>query len=187
MFPEWTAAFMLLQHGADSSVRDHDGFSPVQLAIYDRGGLDDILDRSYEEPDFCFPVAFYVWGSNMNFTLGFGDDQERHAPDKLRVPFPSTGCLLAHKDVESGIACTNCGNANLHALRCIATGEIHLQPPYRKEEELLAKNKKSTFETVFPRAVAEYRIREKMPLPVIDIVMRKFHTLFLAPEGVVFA
>lgn len=191
--PELAAASLLLQHGADASIKDHDGFSSTQLMIFDQGDVMKFIQRSFEEPENCFPVAIFAWGSNMNFTLGFGDDHERHVPDKLRVPFPSARCLLANPNVESGIACTNCGNANLQALRCIARGEIHLQTSFDGNDNLneysieKIKDKRSTLETIVPRSLAEYRTHEKIPSPVVDVILRKFHTLFLTPDGVVFA
>ncbi|KAK3920688.1 Inhibitor of Bruton tyrosine kinase [Frankliniella fusca] len=68
-------AVILLQLGADVSIKDNNGLSPIELAMKDRA------------PDYKFtldlPCEIYVWGTNTNFNLGLDNMQGRQQPEVL--------------------------------------------------------------------------------------------------------
>ena len=179
-FTEIATVAYLLDQGADTSLRDHDGYTPVQLLIYEQESIDEAVARAEQLPYDCYPVAFYAWGSNSNFTLGFGDDQHRNTPDKLRAVF-----LDKSADPDHNV-CENCGNRDLKIFRSIGKGEIHLkvmQSVLQKDAfgDAQWTQKPSSLVSLVPHFSFQLTALDR---PVMDVILRKYHTIFLTPNGV---
>ena len=63
----------LIQLGANINLIDHDG-----LTVLDHAVLDRPLHVSY---DVTAPLDAYVWGVNLNYNLGLGNNTNRQHPD----------------------------------------------------------------------------------------------------------
>lgn len=68
-------AVILLQLGADVSIRDNNGLTSIELAMKDR-----IPDVKFS---IDLPCELYVWGTNTNFNLGTENMQGRQQPEVL--------------------------------------------------------------------------------------------------------
>ncbi|KAK9507028.1 hypothetical protein O3M35_008859 [Rhynocoris fuscipes] len=68
-------AVRLIQIGADLSVPDKEDISPLELVSLER--LPEVRIPTN------VPSQVYVWGSNLNFTLGTGTDNSRKQPELL--------------------------------------------------------------------------------------------------------
>ncbi|KFM65426.1 Inhibitor of Bruton tyrosine kinase, partial [Stegodyphus mimosarum] len=68
---------ILCMHGASLKLNDHEGFSPLDIALKDR--------LPYLEYHPSNPSEVYVWGSNFNYNLGLGNLQSREIPEVLEV------------------------------------------------------------------------------------------------------
>ncbi|XP_073985651.1 inhibitor of Bruton tyrosine kinase [Rhodnius prolixus] len=68
-------AVRLIEIGADSTLLDKEDYSPIELVTLQR--LPEVKIPSE------LPSQLYVWGSNLNFTLGIGTDDSIKQPDLL--------------------------------------------------------------------------------------------------------
>ncbi len=70
----------LVASGANLSLSDGDGLSPLDHLVRDRMESATQLDLTPNNP-----CELYTWGSNANFNLGLGHQQQRHSPEVLEV------------------------------------------------------------------------------------------------------
>ncbi|OQV17763.1 putative Inhibitor of Bruton tyrosine kinase [Hypsibius exemplaris] len=169
---EIAAASWLLRQGADISIKDHDDCSPVQLLIWDQQNLSEaimITESSPKAKGACYPVAFHTWGNNANYTLGYGGaTQDRVVPEKVRAAFYG----------QPNSECINCGHSDTVMGRSVARGEVHIHGAHLPPGALMSEH---LLETYLPSVVDNYTNRQGLAL---DVVLRKFHTIFLSPDGV---
>ncbi|KAJ9579143.1 hypothetical protein L9F63_024751 [Diploptera punctata] len=65
----------LIKLGANITVRDKDGLTPIDHAMKDRPAI-----LEYDGLSLC---EVYVWGTNNNYSLGTGNEQSRSQPELL--------------------------------------------------------------------------------------------------------
>lgn len=63
----------LIKHGGTLSIQDKEGLSVLDLTMKDRPA-----HVSFQNTD---PTEVYTWGSNTNFSLGHGNQKNRHHPE----------------------------------------------------------------------------------------------------------
>lgn len=68
-------ARILLSHGASLRMTDHEGLTPLDIILKDRLPYVEYLSNG--------PSEVYVWGSNTNYNLGLGNEQNREYPEIL--------------------------------------------------------------------------------------------------------
>ncbi|XP_068004756.1 inhibitor of Bruton tyrosine kinase isoform X2 [Melanerpes formicivorus] len=75
----------LLKHGVSLYVPDKEGLSALDLVMKDRP-----IHVVFKKTD---PTEVYTWGSNINFTLGHGGQQDKHHPELVDL-FPRNGVYI---------------------------------------------------------------------------------------------
>lgn len=96
-----------LQMGANMTIRDHDGLTPVDHAMKDRPPI--------VEFNACNPCEVYVWGTNSNYSLGTGNEQSRSQPELLDA-FRKQGISIKQvNEVHSLFSVTGC-RTSVHLL-----------------------------------------------------------------------
>ncbi|XP_049802872.1 inhibitor of Bruton tyrosine kinase [Schistocerca nitens] len=70
-------ASLLIQMGASVTAMDFEHLTPLDIALKDRLPFVDLSLRN--------PCEVYVWGSNSNYTLGTGNQQNRSMPELLET------------------------------------------------------------------------------------------------------
>lgn len=71
--------------GANLTVRDRDGLTPIDHAMKDRPPIVEFNGNN--------PCEVYVWGTNSNYSLGTGNEQSRSQPELLD-PFRKQGISI---------------------------------------------------------------------------------------------
>ncbi|XP_028412320.1 inhibitor of Bruton tyrosine kinase-like [Dendronephthya gigantea] len=74
-----SCALLLLEYGSNIYEKDFEGLSPIELLMFDCPRL--CSRQSGGKPQ----LHVSSWGRNSNFTLGHGDDKERHTPEVVDV------------------------------------------------------------------------------------------------------
>jgi hypothetical protein len=86
--------------GANMTVRDHDGLTPIDHAMKDRPPIVEFNASN--------PCEVYVWGTNNNYSLGTGNEQSRSQPELLDA-FRKQGISIKQvNEVHSLFSVTGC-------------------------------------------------------------------------------